>query len=125
MKKFGLVLFAFALALALGSQARAIQIPVATKQISLSFLITPSPIVYVPNSANGAVREVALTARQAAAGLAFDASSQLARAGDAVLAYDPISLGDMVAQSNPQGSAKVQFTVKVDPTFVYFHIVPG
>ncbi len=31
----------------------------------------------------------------------------------------------MVAQATPQGSVKVQFTVKADPSFQYFHVVPG
>jgi hypothetical protein len=93
-----------------------------SKVIPLTFLITPSPIAYNPATTTG---RIAIAAAQRAAASAPLVGSDAARE----LAYNPVRSSDLgpapFATSSPQGNVKVQFTVKVDPTAMYLHIVPG
>lgn len=109
MKKVAFILFAVALVVALMGYAEAFTVTLGSKQISVTIIITPSPtpIAYVPSRSSGIAVELPPVQRI-----------------DAMLAYDPYQLDDMVAQTNPQSSVKVQFTVKPDPTFAYFHLIP-
>lgn len=90
-------------------EASALSGTVGTKNISITIVVTPSPIVYVPTTANGLAQERPLASPEQF---------------DSMLAYNPVSMQDVVAQATPQSSVKVQFTVKPDPTYAYFHITP-
>ncbi len=121
MKK---LLFAFAL-VALGvaffGTAQAFQVQLGVKQISVNFTVTPSPIAYAPTNATG----VAVAANGATFASFENVADYLGKADPlaSIVAYEPMNIGDMVAQSN-QAGVKVQFTVKVDPTYQYFHLIP-
>lgn len=114
MKKLAITFLAVVAVLALTRHAQALQGTLATKQITVNFTVTPSPsptpVAYVPVSEQGRISFASLLTRA-------DSSNQVA--------YDPLSLSEMVAQATPQGGVKVQFTVKADPSFQYFHVVPG
>ncbi len=97
-------------------QAFAIQATLATKNISVTIIVTPSPtpVAYAP--ATSPTMQIARGVE-----LLMPPASEFT----SMLAYEPSALGDMVAQTTtPQGSVKVQFTVKPDPTFAYFHLTP-
>ncbi len=99
--------------LAFTHRAQALQGTLATKQITVNIVVTPSPtpVAYIPQSQAAAVSFASMLSRAETPNL---------------LAYDPLNVSDMVAQAAPpQGNVKVQFTVKLDPTFQYFHVVPG
>jgi hypothetical protein len=122
LRKLAIAFLIVASLLALTRQAQALQATLATKQITVNVTITPSPIVYVPESQPA--RTVAAASHYAEAHGAAFARAFAAAQTDERLAYDPFNLGDMVAQATPQGSVKVNFTVKVDPTFGFFHLTP-
>ncbi len=124
MRKLAIVLASLAIVVGVCSQARAFTVTLSTKQIALTVVVTPSPIVYVPEQAVGLTHVAAPSPRVIADREAFDARVRSIQFLDSTLAYDPFSLGDMVAQTPPQGSVKVQFTVKLDPTYQYFHLIP-
>lgn len=113
MKKLAFLFFAAALFVGAAQVAQAITVSLPSKQITVQFVISPSPspIVYVP----------AAPAAAPAYGLP---------SFDAMLAYSPVSTSDMMnatvlAMATPQSSVKVQFVVKPDPNYQYFHIIPG
>lgn len=86
--------------------------------ISLTFVISPSPsptpIAYVPTG--GSAQEIIALGLRAQSLVSFDR----------MVAWEPLRTSDMVAQAtNPQGSVKVNFTVKANPNYKYFHIIPG
>jgi hypothetical protein len=78
-----------------------------SKNVAVQITIQPTPVAFAPHGSNGSA--VARTIAPAAT--------------NNVLAYDPFEIGDMVAQV-PQGSVKVNFTVKLDPTSQYLHVIP-
>ena len=83
-----------------------------SKYIPLTIVVTPSPtpVGYAPPSVNSGASFGSLIAR---ADLRND------------LAFDPLSMQDVLAQAAPpQGNVKVNFTVKADPTAKYLHVVP-
>lgn len=125
MKHFTIALFFVALVLGVGSQARALQTTYGYKQISLNFTVTPSPtpIGYVP-SATSAVARAAASAPVTAAARNVAAYAWPSNPLDRLVAFVPVRVDDMIAQSNPQGSVNVQFTVKADPKYANFHLVP-
>ncbi len=114
MKKFAIAFLAVVTVLVFTRHAQALQGTLGTKQITVNFTVTPSPsptpVAYVPVSQQGTIAFASVLSRA-------DASNEVA--------YDPLSTSDMVAQATPQGSVKVQFTVKADPSYQYFHVVPG
>ncbi len=113
MKKLAFFVLVVVAVLVTGRQAVAIQATLATKNISVTIIVTPSPTPMAYAPVNGAGTAIA---RQSMPVMPNVAS---------MLAYDPFSLGDMVAQTTPpQGSVKVQFTVKPDPSYQYFHLTP-
>jgi hypothetical protein len=88
-----------------------------SKVVPLSFMITPSPVAYMPNTATGRIAiAAAKRARRRAPLVGGSVAPQVA--------FDPFAMQDVVAQATPQGNVKVQFTVKVDPTAQYLHVIP-
>lgn len=126
MKKLSVALFFIALVIGVSSQANALQTTYGYKQISLNFTVTPSPtpIGYVPS----ATAVVARAAEKAPATLAAQHVAMYAYPSnplDRLIAFVPVRVDDMIAQAtNPQGNVNVQFTVKSDPKYANFHIVP-
>jgi hypothetical protein len=126
LRKLSIALFFIALVLGLRSQANALQTTFASKEISLNFTVTPSPtpIGFAPNATTttiAAAERAAAHSSRASLAMAYIAPSDPL---DRLVAFVPIRVGDLVAQANPQGNVKVQFTVKPDPKYAYFHIVP-
>ena len=113
MRKLSILLALLATAIALTAPAFALQSQKTYGQISLTFLITPSPVVYVPMTAP--VAEI----------VALGKRMQKLQEFDHMLAWEPVRTNDMIAQANPQGSVEVNFTVKANPNYAYFHIIPG
>ena len=126
MKKLSIALFFIALVFGFGSQANALQTSFAAKQMSLNFTVTPSPtpIGFVPSATSTIVADAEKAAARASRSSVVTAYLTPSDPLDRMLAYVPIHLGDMVAQVNPQGNVKVQFTVKADPKYKNFHLIP-
>jgi hypothetical protein len=126
LRKLSVALFFVALVVALGSQARALTTTFAQKQITVNFTVTPSPtpIGYVPTSTSATAVAAARAARGSAAENRIAVYMFPSNPLDRLMAFVPIRMGDMVAQTPPQGNVKVQFTVKLDPKFANFHIIP-
>jgi hypothetical protein len=131
LKKLAFLLCFVAIALAMSGQAWATYTIKTSKQITLQFLVTPSPtpVGYDPSTSTSAASAIAISRASG-----FDTTRQLERIAqlmqpnnplDQLVAWMPMRAGDMVAQSAPEGNVKVQFTVKPDPNFAFFHIVPG
>lgn len=112
MKKlcFVLLLIAASFAVVRAPQASATSGTLYTsKNVAVQITITPTPIAYEPRALK-------------ADGIAT-AAMPVQKFSDNMIAYDPFAIGDMIAQV-PQGSVKVNFTVKVDPTAQYLHVIP-
>lgn len=122
MRKLALLLCFLAIVVALNTRAMATYTIKTTKQFTLTFVVTPSPtpIGFAPHAADS-VAPLHVAAQAARNGAAFDETYRLSRN---LVAWIPTRVGDMVAQTN-QGNVKVQFTVKQDPNYAYFHIIPG
>lgn len=122
MKHLSIALFFIALVIGVSSQASALQTNYANKMISLNFVVTPSPtpIGYSP----GATQAVAVAAERASKSLASNGLLWPSNPLDRLLAFAPIKTSDLVAQTQPQGNVNVQFTVKADPKYANFHIIP-
>ena len=82
-----------------------------SKIVPLTIVVTPSPtpVGYLPSTMNSGASFGSVVARA-------DSHNQLA--------FAPLSMPDVVAQATPQGSVKVNFTVKADPSAQYLHVVP-
>lgn len=124
MKNLTLVLAAaLALACAWAGSADASYTTYTSKQITLNFTISPSPsptpVAYVPSQTQSVVAAAQRSATSTVAAYVVPADP-LWRA----VAWEPVRLDDMVAQANPEGNVKVNFTVKPDPHFAHFHIIP-
>jgi hypothetical protein len=112
---FGLLLASIALAMVVTRQrptdAATSGVVYTSKYVPITIVITPSPIAYAPVSAPGS-RRIAVHPLVV---------PQLR----GMLAYDPFRMPDVIAQATPpEGNVKVNFTVKVDPTAAYLHIIP-
>jgi hypothetical protein len=123
LKKLLFLLFAAALFVTGAQIAQAITVTLTTNQVTVTFVITPSPspVGYVPGS-SAALQTIA---RQPAPSPAY-----VVPTFDSMLAYTPSQMSDalgpmVVAQATPQSSVKVNFTVKLNPNYQYFHIIPG
>lgn len=110
MKKlsFALLILAAALFVIRTPDAKAVTGTLYTsKNIAVQITITPTPVAYAPHGA---------------AGEAIARAASVPSLANQV-AYDPFAISDMIAQV-PQGNVKVNFTVKVDPTAQYLHVIP-
>ena len=125
MKKLFLALFFLAAVVAVSSRAWALQSTLAVRQITVNITISPSPtpVGYVPQSAP----DVASVAARAAARNGDTRAAAYIVPADPLMravAWVPVRMDDMIAQVNPQGNVKVNFTVKADPNAKYFHLTP-
>ncbi len=126
MKRLFVLLGLLALPLVFINPAGATTATYAQKQISLNFTVTPSPtpVGYTPVQQT---TTIAQTARAFRSALASRVIAYLTPTDplDRVLAYEPIAIrdfSDVVAVN--QGGLKVDFHVKADPKFGFFHIIP-
>ncbi|MDQ6929229.1 MAG: hypothetical protein M3126_01005 [Candidatus Eremiobacteraeota bacterium] len=78
-----------------------------SKQVTLTVTVTPSPITFVPM-----VRPTPVIARA-------EAHPHVA---PVMIAYEPMRASDTIAAAS--GTVPVALTVKPDPTYAIFHIVP-
>jgi hypothetical protein len=126
LRKLSGALFFIAMVLGLGSPASALLTTFAQKQISLNFTVTPSPapIGYASGATGATAIAAASVARNAALASRVGVYMLPSNPLDRLVAFVPVRIGDMIAQTPPQGNVKVQFTVKTDPKFANFHIIP-
>jgi hypothetical protein len=117
LKRFSLfILFLVAVAAAFANNpVDALQSTKAFKQVTLTIVVTPSPIAFIPGPSRARLA-------QAQALVADPYHGRIAMASN--VHFDTPQQSMVIAQTTPQGNIPVTFNAKPDPTAQFLHIVP-
>lgn len=118
LKAFALIAFACVAGLAAFSQADALTVQKAYKEISISIVVTPSPVAYLPMQR----RQVAASNVTRFARLVADPNSGPRRIASGPTWWD-VAPGVIIAQSAQAPPVPVQFNAKPDPNAMYLRVV--
>lgn len=119
LKTFSLIAFAAVTALAAFSQADALTVQKAYKQVAITIVVTPSPVAYAPMQP----RVVAASTTARFARLVADPDAGPRRIASGPTWWD-VAPGTMIAQTSAQPPAvPVQFNAKPDPNAMYLRVI--
>jgi hypothetical protein len=117
LKRFCLfLLFLIAVATAFANNpVDALQSTKAFKQVTLTIVVTPSPIAFIPGPSRARLAQAQALIEDPSRGRIQVAS---------IAHFDTPQQSMVIAQATPQGNIPVTFNAKPDPTAQFLHIVP-